>query len=73
MILRDYFLMVAYTALLHGPIRSIGLSKFLSGYRDKGVDPDQIYVDHNLRAIGLLSQFFPREHDFWDGSLYFGQ
>jgi oligosaccharide repeat unit polymerase len=44
--------------------RSIGLTKFIDGYREKLIDEDLVYVDHNLYTLGLLKQSFPEKHDF---------
>ena len=44
--------------------RSIGLTRFIEGYREKSIDADLVYVDHNLYTIGLLRQSFPGKHEF---------
>ncbi|MGC4020642.1 MAG: O-antigen polymerase [Cyclobacteriaceae bacterium] len=58
-------LVVAYVAATYMvQFRSIGLSQFLAGHREKSIDPELVYVDYNLRTIGLLSQAFPDQHDY---------
>lgn len=64
-------LVLAYVAATYMfQFRSIGLGRFVQGHRTKRVDPDRVYVDHNLYTIGLLRQSFPDKHEYLGSEVF---
>lgn len=64
-------LLLAYTAATYMlQFRSIGLERFIQGYRSKSIDPDLVYVDHNLFTLGIIRQSFPDKHEFLGSEVF---
>jgi len=64
-------LALAYTASVYMlQFRGVGLARFIQGHRSRSIDPDLVYVDHNLYTIGLLKQSFPDRHEFLGSEVF---
>jgi len=64
-------LLLAYAAATYMlQFRSVGLERFIQGYRSKSIDPDLVYVDHNLFTLGVIRQSFPDKHEFLGSEVF---